>query len=153
MRSHPKKGKVVRLEVDSWSDSSYVLNVKALVGDFETSNFAKVRFQHSLLTTEHLPRWQLSDYSVASWRLAAAVWRSGATRKKLKSKTVASSVQFQPLSPLPTTLATIVAHTLAKDFIASVSVRGRNSDSSISTLHTGTRETKPNTTYKNQMMT
>ena len=132
MRSHPKKGKVVRLEVDSWSDSSYVLNVKALVGEIETSNFAKVRFQHSLLTTEHLPRWQLSDYSVASWRLAAAVlWRrSGATRKKLKSKTVASSVQVQvqPLSPLPTTLATIVAHTLAKDFIASVSVRGRNSD-------------------------
>ena len=63
------------------------------------------------------------------------MWRSGATRKKLKSKTVASSVQVQvqPLSPLPTTLATIVAHTLAKDFIASVSVRGRNSDSSIST--------------------
>ena len=131
MRSHPKKGKVVRLEVDSWSDSSYVLNVKALVGDFETSNFAKVRFQPSLLTTEHLPRWQLSNYCVASWRLAAAVlWRSDATRKKLKSKTVASSVQVQvqPLSPLPTTLATIVAHTLAKDFIASVSVRGRNSD-------------------------
>ena len=66
MRSHPKEGKVVRLEVDSWSDYSYVLNVKALVGDFETSNFAKVRFQHSLLTTEHLPRWQLSDYSVAA---------------------------------------------------------------------------------------
>ena len=78
--------------------------LKSELGDFATSNFAKVRFQHSVLTTEHLSRWQLSDYCVASSRLAV-VWRA-ATRKKLKSKTVASSaVQDQPLSSLPTTVA------------------------------------------------